>query len=541
MPLVPAGFTIPSVFSGAGIPSGWERVSELDGRYPKGAAAGADPGVQGGAETHAHTSPAHTHTISSHTHAGGNLEPDGTGPTHTAGANVTIAALNHSHTFGTFGAVSGSLTAAAATWQSQPNDMSYRDVIWLRSLGTTMGIPPSFQALWDQATAPSGWSMPISSTQFLKGAVAGGDAGSTGGFNTHNHAANPHTHPFGAHTHSGVTSGTPNSTSVVDGLGGFSTTAATQTHTHAVTVRAQPNTAASGSATSANTGTSSHEPPYIRLGLVNNASGQLSFPIGVIGCWLGLRSALPLSLHELDGEDGTLDARGRYVRMATISTGEFQDLGETGGATTHTHTDPATHTHNAAHTHQVEAGLGSAGTTISRSALHFGVSNVHNHRNALHDSTVSGSGGSTSGTGTQGVDSANHEPPHTTVIWVQYTGAIDVDVTFPGVGEVIEAPTFTVEWDLVGSSGTQATRRVRIYGADQSSLVHDSGITATATEEYAVPGGIGLRTGRTYHLQVSVVDTDGLPGDSALVPFSTSWVPPAAVTGLRSTRIGGIE
>lgn len=532
MAFVPAGFIVALDGSGA-VPSGWERATELDGYHPKGAAAGADPGTAGGSDTHTHSSPGHTHTVGSHSHTGGT---SGTSPASVFigavgdASKSDIADTTHNHTNPNSGAQTSTLSATVATFGTANNDPPFYTVRWIRSLGTASGIPSGAWAYWDAAVLPSGYSSPAAvRLKYLKGASTGANGGGTGGSSSgHTHSGVAHTHGIASHSHTGGTTGGAGQD---DDTEAGSTSMATLAHTHAATYGASGST--SGSTAAGPTGSSTNEPAYVKLGIVQNDTGDVDLTVGLIGLWLGLLSSLPGSLAVCDGTGGTIDTRGKYVKGADLSGADFTGIGGTGGGAAHDHTDPSAHTHDASHTHAVTYGASSASTNGTGGALQLGQYPSHGHADG-----TSGSGGGTSGNGTQTVDAANNEPQYREVVFVKFTGTIDVTVTAPTDGQEITAPSLTVEWSL--SAGTQTSKRIRIYAADQSSVVYDSGVIADATESYDVPVAAGLRTGNTYYIRVTVVNNSGVPGDSDLVEITTAWTAPDVISGVTLTPIGGV-
>ena len=529
---VPAGF-IAAIPDSASIPSGWERATELDDRHPKGAAAGADPGTQGGADTHTHTSPTHTHTVGSHQHTGGTSGASGNSSLTSSGAAGSRSLKGHTHTAGTSGLQTSNLIATAGSFGTANNDPPFYTVRWIRSLGTPSGIPSGAWCYWDAAALPSGWSSPAAvRTKYLKGATAGANGGSTGGSSSaHTHAGVAHTHVFEAHDHSGGASGAASAT--FSYTAGSDVTVATSTHTHVASFASTPSTTASGSATSASTGSTAGVVPYQTLGIIQNDTGAAAFPVGVIGLWLGTLASIPASLLLCDGTGGTQDTRGRYVIGADISAGSFTGIGTGSATTTHDHSDPAAHSHSASHQHDVNLAAASSATgTVATGALYAHDGSLHSHA-----SFSSGSVGGTSGNGTETVDTATSDPQNITVAFVKYAGSITVTMTSPTDGATLTSSAVTASWTL--SAGTQSTRRVRIYESDQSSLIYDSGTIASATQSYDIPSTAGLRNGRTYYLFVNVVNNSGTPGDSGMIGVTTAWTPPDTVTGLTLTPIGG--
>ena len=537
--LVPSGIIFGWPSTAGSIPTGYTRETALDGYHVKGAAAGADPGTTGGSATHTHTSPTHTHTISSHSHDVSAVILTYTGTVEdsswTAPTVETPSSPGHVHSGGTTsGSTTGSLGAQAATWATGSSEPSYAGVIWIKSDGTHAGVPASGWCWWDAAGgAPSSWTLHASGkTRYLKGASAGGNGGSTGGGGSHSHAASAHTHSVSSHSHTG---GTINAASGYTNTQTGSTGVAADAHTHTYAVSIT-SSSTSSSTSSASTGSTTLDPVFTTLAVIANGTGGYSFPEGIIGIWLGLRTNIPSGWILCDGSGGTLDTRGKFVKGANV----LGDIGTTGGSATHTHTDPTTHTHTTAHTHPIVIWPVNGAETITTggAGIDSSLLGAHSHPAATSDA----SSASTSGTGTQTVNLGSSEPLYKTVLFVKFTGAITVTITSPIDGSVVAAPGVSVAWTLSDSTtGVQTSYRLRVYETNDatSTPIYDTGTVVTSTTTASLPTNIGLRTGHTYYVRVSAIDTAGDPGDSSLTSFVTSWTPPATVTGLRLTPVGG--
>lgn len=112
-----------------------------------------------------------------------------------------------------------------------------------------------------------------------------------------------------------------------------------------------------------------------------------------------------------------------------------------------------------------------------------------------------------------------------------------VTVSEPDPSEVIPHPAYTVEWSMSGGSGTQQSYRVRVYAADQATLVYDSGVQSGTDVEFTLPAG-NLRNGLTYYIEVSVEDTLSQAAASGLIEVTTDWTPPGTITGLAAVSLG---
>lgn len=108
------------------------------------------------------------------------------------------------------------------------------------------------------------------------------------------------------------------------------------------------------------------------------------------------------------------------------------------------------------------------------------------------------------------------------------TSLLAVTITSPTEAQVVTNAAMTISWTF--APGTQLNRRVRIYStALLTGLVHDSGTLATASGSYTVPAG-ALANGTTYYLLVDITTTAGVPGQSDVRSFSTSFLPTVNVT-----------
>lgn len=326
----------------ANIPAGWERVTALDGKYPKGAADGVDPNVTGGSATHSHTSSSHTHTIAAHTHTitiaacQSNSKSDKSGS--------VMARDAHTHAPFNSGAVSNAnISSEAATYSAISNDPPYYSVIFIRPTAPKPSLPNLGVYLYDGSDSKSGHyvcdgnnSTPNLANKYLKGAATDADAGATGGSTTNIHNLT-HTHTV-SHAHAAATSPSSGGIGAATSGGGW-----IYTHTHDIALDAST-TAPSN--TPSLTTTETVEPAYKKLLTVQNRTGHGDIRLGMIGMWLGTLSSIPANYALCDGNNGTQDMRGKHLK-STATTGE---VGNTGGSNTHTHAAQA-HEHSVSHTH----------------------------------------------------------------------------------------------------------------------------------------------------------------------------------------------
>lgn len=416
---VPDGFILGWPSTAASIPSGWTRVTALDERFPRGSAA-AVSGATGGAASHVHTTPGHTHSIANHTHSVGGSTGTSNSSTTSArfdGASQTQADQPHSHAraanTGSGGSATSSSTAPAT--DSGSNLPAYRDVIWIESDGT----PTAFTAgtLAFSAEDVSGWTDDAASgSRYLRGALAAGNGGGTGGASVHAHTVASHTHTGGSHSHSLGNTGLSNPLSSIEAGSGSSTPEWLPRHTHPQTV----GSSSTGSLNSAGGGTTSapsSEPPNRRLRVLTNLAGGLQ--TRMIGLFRGDSASLPATMVRCDGTSGTPDMRDWFARERGADS-----VGSTGGASTHSHTNVA-HGHTIpGHTHTTAVGVSATASFERPTFGDLGDSPTTTHTHS------SGSTGSTSPTiGTTGAGTTNtvdNTPPYEDVHFVRLEGVSTV-------------------------------------------------------------------------------------------------------------------
>lgn len=414
-PGVPRGLIFAWPSTNASIPAGWSRQTALDARYPKGAAAGQQPGTRAGAANHTHVLPVHNHDIThSHTFSNATSAATGTATTGPNTAGNTAALSTHTHTMpAATGSTSLSSGDTAPTTTSVTNDVARTSMIWIESDGTPAGVPNNAVGL-SADTPLAGWTDYANATgRFLKGAVAAGDAGtnSASTLDNHTHGIDAHTHTGPAHVHTSAQTGFFNST--VAPTTGATNVLNNSTHAHTVTVgstAAQPLASASGGASGA-TSAGTNEPPFMNVRVRQNTSGGASLPVGVIGAWRGSLGTIPEHFALCDGTNGTPDLRSRYPKGATTS------LGTTGGSlAAHTHTSPS-HTHTTtSHTHTATIGAAAEATTGRQAVATITVvTGTHTHTHGGTNATTPTVTASSSGT----LPGQTAEPQHEEVAFVQ--------------------------------------------------------------------------------------------------------------------------
>ena len=392
----------------ASIPTGWSRVTGLDGVFPKGTAASTEPNVSGGATTHSHTSPTHTHSAGAHTHT--ITIPNAINGYACDGGTSSII-LAHTHPNLTSGAVAGfSCDSPAATYSSVSNNPPYYEVIYITPTTNTYYLPVGVIGLTD-ATAPAGFnvcnganSTPNLVDKYLKGATTGGDAGGTGGSTTNVHNLT-HTHST-SHSHAATTSG-GDSGGQLNNKSGSGTISS---HTHSV---APGNQTISSSDTPSLTTSETVEPAFTYLMAIQNASVSSIVP-NIIALWTGTLATIPVGWILCDGSNGTVDMRNRHLKItATVGT-----IGTTGGSNTHTHAAQG-HTHTIAHSgHTASVSHGSSNGTVAGSA------SVATASSSTHECTVNSQNLVLSSSNTT-ANSSNNEPQYLTVAFIKLNQRIE--------------------------------------------------------------------------------------------------------------------
>jgi hypothetical protein len=399
----------------ASIPAGWSRVLELDDRFPKGILDGTtNPNVTGGALTHSHTTTAnHSHTMTDHTHAFAigahtlNAQPSG------GGQAFAEASHNHGGSGTTGSASGGELQSIASSYSSVSNNPPYYEVIFITPATSAGGIPDLSLGLSDDTSfvnnsgkyngyynCDGNNSTPNLAYKYLLGASTGANAGATGGSVTNAHNLT-HSHTVNSHTHSNAsTAGSVNIT-------GSNSTSSNKlkNHSHTVTF---------GSATvtinndPALTTSESVEPAYSALLALQNRSGTVYTPVGIIGLWLGTIANIPTNFEIVSS---------MYDKHLKIG-GIVGDIGVTGGSNTHSHTN-STHTHTgSSHTHTIS---GLEHTSVGTGGSSGGASSASADQATPHSSSMT-AGGAIYSTETTSSDSVSNEPEYRTVAFIKYKG-----------------------------------------------------------------------------------------------------------------------
>lgn len=483
-PGVPRGLIVMWPGTNGSIPAGWDRVTALDAKYPKGiATSSTEPGTTGGSSTHLHTTPGHTHD-ESHVHTSPTPTAAATGTVLTANTAGALKALGtHTHSRPSTNSatvVSGSTAPGTGTIANDPAKL---DVIFVQSDGTKLGAPVGALGFMGDI-APTGWTTYANATnRFLKGAAAAGNGGGTAvsALDAHAHTVDAHTHTGTSHTHISTNTGTATSTLAPATGSGAVTSAAT--HDHSITIGAA-STQSLVSASGGNSGVSGTlDPPYRNLRVRENTSGGVSLPVGLICAWRGELGLIPDFWQLCDGTNGTPNMTNVFPRGATAS------INTTGGSSAgHTHTG-GSHTHTTTgHSHTATTGVtGAANTTAITTATSAIATSTHTHALTDVNSTTPTVASITAGT----LASTTQEPAHEQVAFVQLIST----PTPPPDPEI-----FCLEWDdgehLIRTLGPDGPLWSPVYGKFEWDVDRPftaaNGVMGSRFVTSAAPGGRNL-------------------------------------------------
>jgi hypothetical protein len=248
-------------------PTGFQKYGSItDGSFIYGATTG-DIGGTGGASSHTHTNPdsgssgAHTHPSAS-TSSGWNSS---NGPDANTFGDATVSA-RHSHNFSADLTSAGAHTHTIGATGSGSNLPSYVNLALVEYLnGESLPANLIVGFSGSSGSIPSGWALCDGNgttnlvDKYIR--VVTGTTGGIGGTTTHNHTM-PNTNTTGSHSNHGVNTSV-SSAGGVSAVAGSGWSAASPSHSHGSSAAVY----SSGSHAHSNpdTGSSNHEPPYIKL------------------------------------------------------------------------------------------------------------------------------------------------------------------------------------------------------------------------------------------------------------------------------------
>jgi len=398
---------IPFDDTNANIPNGFDRETTLDEKFVKGWGAEA-VGTDGGSDTHTHPSVSHEHQPSSHNHTFISQErtanPDG------ARSGNNNSGNRHYHDGSSNSTTLSSTTNQTPTWLDYSSLPPYYEVIFIKA--NSYQLVPQNGIVYRQTTTRSNMiSHSASADRFLRGAQAGGDAGTTGGQYEHTHNIS-HTHVTG-HTHGGTSSQSIGDQIGTDG----DQSAANRTHTHIVVMYEKTRTLiASNPVTTTSGGTSGEdiEPEYTKLNPFVASSGNTVPVKGDICLWTDDPANIPLGWKLCDGTNGTVDMRDRFVK----SPDTVPEIPSTGGSNTHAHPG-VIHTHSTStpqhnHTGNLQTSYDNKNAGVHNDG--YRMYPVHGHDTLTSVSTKTMSHGSATTT----AEDSDNQPAYRTVVYIEF-------------------------------------------------------------------------------------------------------------------------
>lgn len=450
---VPDGTIVAWTGTNASIPAGWTRETALDARFVKMVATAAtNPNTTGGAATHDHGSvTSHTHGGGAHSHASANVAQEGGNSFNGRPPGSGLGAA-HSHPLAIASATPGTTGSSTAdTYGTTSISPPYFVVIFIKSNGTPLGVPNGAVIYFNSATPPTNWracdgagGAPDMRNRFWQGAAAAGDGGATGGSSdSHTHVSSGHTHTGAAHSHTTSVSG--NGTSNIASAAGSGYYA--QVHTHPSPPSTATTTQDLASAVD-NLAAGDGQPSWHKLYAIQNNTGAASLPVNVISLWLGTVATIPADWKICDGTNGTPNLLAKYIK-ALNTTGE---LGNTGGAATHTH--GGSHTHSqASHAHTMSGNTGTQSEQVTNDGLGCGAGSFDGIGYHTMPASTSTDGSATSGsTSTTSPANTSNDPAFTTVAYIMYTFTNTAPNTPSSISSPVAGNTYDAEITLTATA-----------------------------------------------------------------------------------------
>jgi hypothetical protein len=399
----------------ATIPSGWVRVDNLDGRYPKGGPEGA--GVVGGSDTHSHGGSTHHHKTT-HSHTQGSTAA-GTAGTAAAANTTTIVRYNHTHPRATTNSIAIYSQYLDPGLSQESNDVPRKEVIFIRPEGAFGGeFPVGSVTFFNDATPPTGWvsedtGMVDGDYGYLKGTSGDGSSSFLPAV-AHSHLLAAHTHTVANHAHSSPnrTGNAPTVSSNQSGSSGGSHHRWSSTnHTHPMTVNSATPASLSSASKTSDTATHAHL-VSMTLALIRKDSGT-GLADGLIVIWMGAVVDIPSGWAWCNGENGTPDLRNRYPEYRKESgawvIGETRDT-----PASHNHTGLG-HSHSTSgHAHSVTIKKSDSATVSDDQVTGTAESRVDHGHSASNTNSATPTVDSALGS------SSSHapEPPFYDVVWI---------------------------------------------------------------------------------------------------------------------------
>lgn len=409
---IPQGVILIWPGTNSSIPSGWTRETSLDGKFPK-AWGTQNPNETGGAETHYHQAndPGHSLINHTHTYTTGQFCSTSQFPTGNWTPNYPNFNMNlcHTHTGTTGDANGGGLQSTTFNTGTASNYPPYKKVIFIKA-GNSSLLSDGIACLWGKNYIPNNWqSLSSYDNKFIVGANNNEDAGGEGGSLTHSHDIT-HSQTIIAHTHQdSYTNNWP-------GVSGGHVKGRNETwmntcyvHNHLAHYGNDSTAGQSSQYTGTYNTTEQIEPYYIKLALIQKQTGGLKEK-GIIGLWLGNTTNIPKGWVLCDGNNGTLDLRDKFIKIAN----SLSEIGQTGGSNIHTHANYL-HTHSGInHTHNLWTEYAETGTNQTIDSGQNTTPRLHTHTGTTDSAIMTFSNSNIT------FASSDNQPPYRTVAYIQF-------------------------------------------------------------------------------------------------------------------------
>jgi hypothetical protein len=388
------------------IPTGWKRVTELDGKFPRVLGNGENNVLAtGGSATHSHTSPAHTHGMNWHSHVasfGPNINTS-TDRTRDGGEG---SANGHEHaSVTTSGPVGATVSWESVQYSPVSNEPPFTEVIFItKSTGSITSVPVNAVALSKTTlgalTLANGANGTIDlQNRFLRGAATGADAGETGGSSVNEHFID-HVH-LTSHDHDDQWTGADTTTSTTKSYESGKSDVTRLYHVH-MTYYDYANVYTTD--TSSISTPETVLPPYTDFVIGQNRTGKALTQKNILALYIGSENNVPTGWV-------------LYTKVGTLIRGS-NTTGAQGGSTTHTH-GPSEHFHsplNHSHTGSTSMVTGDRDNNSDKASRTSVRS--HNHPVSVSDAWIELSSATTT------ANVADNLPEYVNVYLIEYTAGV---------------------------------------------------------------------------------------------------------------------
>jgi len=388
------------------IPTGWKRVTELDGKFPRVLGNGENNVLAtGGSATHSHTSPAHTHGMNWHSHVA-SFGPNINTSTDRTRNDGEGSVNGHEHaSVTTSGPVGATVSWESVQYSPVSNEPPFTEVIFItKSTGSITSVPVNAVALSKTTlgalTLANGANGTIDlQNRFLRGAATGADAGETGGSSVNEHFID-HVH-LTSHDHDDQWTGADTTTSTTRSYESGKSDVTRRYHVH-MTYYDYANVYTTD--TSSISTPETVLPPYTNFVIGQNRTGKALTQKNILALYIGSENNVPTGWV-------------LYTKVGTLIRGS-NTTGAQGGSTTHTH-GPSEHFHsplNHSHTGSTSMVTGDRDNNsdgASRTSVRS-----HNHPVSVSDAWIELSSATTT------ANVADNMPEYVNVYLIEYTAGV---------------------------------------------------------------------------------------------------------------------